>query len=135
MALIVWGLNVAMLCFSVEIVGLLLVGLAETSPIAKVGTFFAGAGFHWSSLRWGGGGEGGAAAKSGLGAGDLYGIYGSVFRHHRAAGRAADGMGRDFHHLSGGGGLVAVALLLSWRLKHDPGGGAGGRYVRPVVTG
>ncbi|HAT1633845.1 TPA: MFS transporter, partial [Raoultella planticola] len=38
------GLNVAMLCFSVEIVGLLLVGLAETSPIAKVGTFFAGAG-------------------------------------------------------------------------------------------
>lgn len=32
-------------------------------------------------------------------------------------------------------GLVAVALLLSWRLKNGPGGGAGGRYVRPVVTG
>jgi hypothetical protein len=42
-----------MLCFSVEIIGLLLVGLAETSSIAKVGTFFAGAGFSWSSLRWG----------------------------------------------------------------------------------
>ena len=39
------GLNVAMICFVVEIIGLLLVGLAETPLLAKVGTFFAGAGF------------------------------------------------------------------------------------------
>jgi len=39
------GLNVAMLCFVVEIIGLLLVGLAETPLMAKIGTFFAGAGF------------------------------------------------------------------------------------------
>jgi MFS family permease len=46
------GLNVAMLCFSVEIVGLLLVGLAETPLMAKIGTFFAGPVFRWSSRRW-----------------------------------------------------------------------------------
>ena len=39
------GLNVAMICFSVEIVGLLLVGFAVEPWMAKVGTFLTGAGF------------------------------------------------------------------------------------------
>lgn len=39
------GLNVAMMCFAVEIVGLLLVGFAHESWMAKVGTFLTGAGF------------------------------------------------------------------------------------------
>lgn len=39
------GLNVAMLCFSVEIIGLLLVGFADTPLLAKIGTFLTGAGF------------------------------------------------------------------------------------------
>lgn len=39
------GLNVAMLCFIVEIIGLLLVGFADTPLLAKIGTFLTGAGF------------------------------------------------------------------------------------------
>lgn len=39
------GLNVAMICFSVEIIGLLLVGFAGQPWMAKVGTFLTGAGF------------------------------------------------------------------------------------------
>lgn len=39
------GLNVAMICFSVEIIGLLLVGFAGEPWMAKVGTFLTGAGF------------------------------------------------------------------------------------------
>lgn len=39
------GLNVAMICFSVEIIGLLLVGFAGEPLMAKVGTFLTGAGF------------------------------------------------------------------------------------------
>ena len=39
------GLNVAMICFAVEIIGLLLVGFAGEPWMAKVGTFLTGAGF------------------------------------------------------------------------------------------
>lgn len=39
------GLNVAMICFSVEIVGLLLVGMASMPWMAKIGVLLAGAGF------------------------------------------------------------------------------------------
>ncbi|VFS58625.1 major facilitator superfamily transporter [Kluyvera cryocrescens] len=34
-----------MICFAVEVLGLLLVGIAATPLMAKVGTFLAGAGF------------------------------------------------------------------------------------------
>jgi histidinol-phosphate/aromatic aminotransferase/cobyric acid decarboxylase-like protein len=39
------GLNVAMICFAVEIVGLLLTGIASAPWMAKIGVFLAGAGF------------------------------------------------------------------------------------------
>lgn len=39
------GLNVAMICFAVEIIGLLLVGFAAEPWMAKTGTFLTGAGF------------------------------------------------------------------------------------------
>ena len=39
------GLNVALVCFAVEIVGLLLVGMAFSPWMAKLGTFLTGAGF------------------------------------------------------------------------------------------
>ena len=39
------GLNVAMICFAVEIVGLLLTGIASEPWVAKIGVFLAGAGF------------------------------------------------------------------------------------------
>ncbi|MFV2133295.1 MFS transporter, partial [Escherichia coli] len=38
------GLNVAMMCFSVEIIGLLLVGVATMPWLAKIGVVLAGAG-------------------------------------------------------------------------------------------
>ena len=44
-ALTVSGLNVAMICFSVEIIGLLLVGVATMPWMAKIGVLLAGAGF------------------------------------------------------------------------------------------
>jgi len=39
------GLNVALICFSIEIIGLLLVGMAFSPWMAKLGTFLTGAGF------------------------------------------------------------------------------------------
>ncbi len=89
------GLNVAMLCFSVEVIGLLLVGFADTPMMAKIGTFLTGAGFSLVFRRWGGGGESGAAAQSGVGAGDLYRVYGFIVGRQRAAGRIADGVDRS----------------------------------------
>lgn len=46
------GLNVAMICFTIEIVGLLLTGIAMVPWVAKVGVFLAGQAFPWSSRRW-----------------------------------------------------------------------------------
>ncbi len=46
------GLNVAMICFSVEIIGLLLVGVATMPWMAKIGVLLAGRGFRWCSLHW-----------------------------------------------------------------------------------
>ena len=39
------GLNVAMICFGVEIIGLLLTGIADAPWVARIGVFLAGAGF------------------------------------------------------------------------------------------
>lgn len=39
------GLNVALVCFTVEMIGLLLVGVADEPWMAKLGTFLTGAGF------------------------------------------------------------------------------------------
>jgi hypothetical protein len=41
-----------MICFSVEIVGLLLVGMASMPWMAKIGVLLAGLGSHWFSRRW-----------------------------------------------------------------------------------
>ncbi|STU91789.1 transporter [Klebsiella pneumoniae] len=99
------GLNVAMLCFSVEAIGLLLVGFADTPMMAKIGTFLTGAGF---SLVFPALGvvavKAVAAAQSGVGAGDLYRVYGFVVGRQRAAGRIADGVDRDLDDLSRRGG-------------------------------
>ena len=137
------GLNVAMLCFSVEAIGLLLVGFADTPMMAKIGTFLTGAGFslvfpalgvvavliasdtiylHRQSCRCSGGGESGAAAQSGVGAGDLYRVYGFVVGRQRAAGRIADGVDRDRDDLSrrGGAGDGGAAVGLAAK-KTAPG--------------
>ncbi len=46
------GLNVAMICFGVEIIGLLLVGTAAMPWMAKIGVYSRGWGFRWSFRRW-----------------------------------------------------------------------------------
>ncbi|EMM7193497.1 MULTISPECIES: MFS transporter [Raoultella] len=115
------GLNVAMLCFSVEIVGLLLVGLAETSPIAKVGTFFAGAGF---SLVFPALGVVAVKAVPQQNQGSALATY-TVFMDLSLgitgplAGLLMAWAGISTIYLAAAG-LVAVALLLSWRLKTRP---------------
>ncbi|MFP8400504.1 MFS transporter [Raoultella ornithinolytica] len=115
------GLNVAMLCFSVEIVGLLLVGLAETSTIAKVGTFFAGAGF---SLVFPALGVVAVKAVPQQNQGSALATY-TVFMDLSLgitgplAGLLMARAGISTIYLAAAG-LVAVALLLSWRLKKRP---------------
>lgn len=115
------GLNVAMLCFSVEIVGLLLVGLAETSSIAKVGTFFAGAGF---SLVFPALGVVAVKAVPQQNQGSALATY-TVFMDLSLgitgplAGLLMAWAGISTIYLAAAG-LVAVALLLSWRLKKRP---------------
>ncbi|HHT7540146.1 TPA: MFS transporter [Raoultella planticola] len=115
------GLNVAMLCFSVEIVGLLLVGLAEISPIAKVGTFFAGAGF---SLVFPALGVVAVKAVPQQNQGSALATY-TVFMDLSLgitgplAGLLMAWAGISTIYLAAAG-LVAVALLLSWRLKKRP---------------
>ena len=115
------GLNVAMLCFSVEAIGLLLVGFCRYADDGE-NRYFPYRGWLFAGLpgAGGGGGESGAAAQSGrrwrpatvfmdlsLGvSGPLAGLL--------------DGVDRDRDDLSRRGGLVMAALLLGWRLKRPP---------------
>lgn len=71
---------------------------------------------------WRGGGEGRAAAEPGGGAGNLYGIYGSLAGDNRSACRAADGVGGHFIDLSGDGGA-------------GRGGAAAGMAVKKTAPG
>ncbi len=83
------GLNVAMLCFSVEVIGLLLVGFCTDAADGESRDFPHRRGVLAGLPGAGrGGGKSRAAAQSGLGAGDLYRIYGFVVGDNRAAGRA-----------------------------------------------
>lgn len=115
------GLNVAMLCFSVEIAGLLLVGLADSSLMAKIGTFFAGAGF---SLVFPALGVVAVKAVPQQNQGSALATY-TVFMDLSLgitgplAGLLMAWAGISTIYLAAAG-LVAVALLLSWRLKKRP---------------
>ncbi len=82
-----------MLCFSVEAIGLLLVGFADTPMMAKIGTFLPGLAFRWSS------GAGVVAVKAVPQHNQgrrwrPYRVYGFVVGRQRAAGRIADGLDR-----------------------------------------
>jgi hypothetical protein len=46
------GLNVAMISLAVEVVGLILVGIADAPLVAKIGVFLTGRASRWSSRRW-----------------------------------------------------------------------------------
>ena len=115
------GLNVAMICFVVEIIGLLLVGLAETPLMAKIGTFFAGAGFSLVFPALGvvavkavpQQNQGAALATYTVFMDLSLGITGPL------AGLLMAWAGISSIYLATAG-LVAVALLLGWRLKKRP---------------
>ncbi|MFV0261780.1 MAG: MFS transporter [Kluyvera sp.] len=115
------GLNVAMICFAVEVVGLLLVGIAMTPMMAKVGTFLAGAGF---SLVFPALGVVAVKAVPQQNQGSALATY-TVFMDLSLgitgplAGLAMAWMGVSSIYLAAAG-LVAVALLLGWRLKKRP---------------
>ena len=121
------GLNVAMICFSVEIVGLLLVGMASMPWMAKI-TGFPGAGR--------GGGKSRSSAKSGRCAGDLHGVYGFIAGGYRAAGRAGHDVGGCAGYLSGGGRAGSGGVIADLAVKKTASGGVtGGRVIVLTVTG
>jgi len=115
------GLNVAMICFSVEILGLLLVGFATMPLLAKIGTFLAGAGFSLVFPALGvvavkavpQQNQGAALATYTVFMDLSLGITGPL------AGLMMAYMGVSTIYIAAAG-LVALALLLGWRLKKWP---------------
>jgi len=118
------GLNVAMLCFSVEIIGLLLVGFADTPLLAKIGTLLTGAGF---SLVFPALGVVAVKAVPQHNQGSALATY-TVFMDLSLgvtgplAGLLMAWTGIPVIYLAAAG-LVMAALLLGWRLKKRPPGG------------
>ncbi|STU55252.1 transporter [Klebsiella pneumoniae subsp. ozaenae] len=115
------GLNVAMLCFSVEAIGLLLVGFADTPMMAKIGTFLTGAGF---SLVFPALGVVAVKAVPQHNQGSALATY-TVFMDLSLgvsgplAGLLLAWTGISMIYLAAAG-LVMAALLLGWRLKKRP---------------
>ena len=114
------GLNVAMICFSVEIIGLLLVGVA-TMPwnrrLTRGGGVFAGVPGIGRS-----GGKSGSAAKSGGGAGNLHRIYGFIAWRDWTTGWAGDELGGRTGDLSGGGGTGRNRVITDVAIKKTASG-------------
>lgn len=115
------GLNVAMLCFVVETLGLVLVGLAVDPWMAKLGVFLAGAGF---SLVFPALGVVAVKAVPQHNQGSALATY-TVFMDLSLgitgplAGLLMAWAGVSTIYFAAAG-LVAIALLLAWRLKHKP---------------
>ena len=115
------GLNVAMICFSVEIIGLLLVGVALMPWMAKIGVLLAGAGF---SLVFPALGVVAVKAVPQQNQGAALATY-TVFMDLSLgvtgplAGLLMTWAGVPVIYLAAAG-LVAIALLLTWRLKKRP---------------
>lgn len=121
------GLNVAMICFVVETLGLVLVGLAVSPGMAKWGVFLAGAGF---SLVFPALGVGAVKAVPQHNQGSALATY-TVFMDLSLgitgplAGLLMAWSGVSMIYLAAAG-LVAIALLLTWRLKKRPPAEAAG---------
>ncbi|MDN2487046.1 MFS transporter [Kosakonia sacchari] len=115
------GLNVAMLCFVVEILGLVLVGMAVEPWMAKLGVFLAGAGF---SLVFPALGVVAVKAVPQHNQGSALATY-TVFMDLSLgitgplAGLLMAWAGVSAIYFAAAG-LVAIALLLVWRLKYQP---------------
>ncbi|ANR79205.1 MFS transporter [Kosakonia sacchari] len=115
------GLNVAMLCFVVETLGLVLVGMAVEPWMAKLGVFLAGAGF---SLVFPALGVVAVKAVPQHNQGSALATY-TVFMDLSLgitgplAGLLMAWAGVSAIYFAAAG-LVAIALLLVWRLKYQP---------------
>lgn len=115
------GLNVAMLCFVVETLGLVLVGLAVEPWMAKLGVFLAGAGF---SLVFPALGVVAVKAVPQHNQGSALATY-TVFMDLSLgvtgplAGLLMAWAGVSAIYFAAAG-LVVIALLLAWRLKYKP---------------
>ncbi|ASG86327.1 MFS transporter [Salmonella enterica] len=115
------GLNVAMICFGVEIVGLLLVGTAAMPWMAKIGVLLTGMGFSLVFPALGvvavkavpPQNQGAALATYTVFMDLSLGITGPL------AGLVMTWAGVPVIYLAAAG-LVAMALLLTWRLKKRP---------------
>lgn len=115
------GLNVSMICFVVETLGLVLVGLAVEPWMAKLGVFLAGAGFSLVFPALGvvavkavpQNNQGSALATYTVFMDLSLGITGPL------AGLLMAWAGVSSIYLAAAG-LVAIALLLAWRLKQKP---------------
>jgi Arabinose efflux permease len=115
------GLNVSMICFVVETLGLVLVGLAVDPWMAKLGVFLAGAGFSLVFPALGvvavkvvpQNNQGSALATYTVFMDLSLGITGPL------AGLLMAWTGVSSIYLAAAG-LVAIALLLAWRLKQKP---------------
>jgi len=115
------GLNVAMICFGVEIIGLLLTGIADAPWVVRIGVFLAGAGFSLVFPALGvvavkavpQQNQGAALATYTVFMDMSLGITGPL------AGLVMAWAGVPVIYLAAAG-LVAVALLLTWRLKKRP---------------
>ncbi len=106
------GLNVAMICFGVEIIGLLLVGTAAMPWMAKSAFYSRGWGFRWSFRRWAWWPS--AVPPQNRGAAlATYTVFMDMSLGLPAAGRAGDDRaGVPVIYLAAAG-LVAMALLLT----------------------
>ena len=106
-----------MICFSVEIVGLLLVGMASMPWMAKIGVLLAGAGFSLVFPALGVVAVKAVPAKSGRCAGDLRCLW--IYRWgYRAAGRVDNDVGGRAGYLSGGSRVGGGGAIADRRLKN-----------------
>ncbi len=129
------GLNVAMICFGVEIIGLLLVGTAAMPWMAKIGVLLTGMGFSLVFPALGVVAVKAVPPQNECNAGDLYRLYGYVFGGYRAAGRAGDDLGGRAGDLSGGGRAGSDGAIADLALKKTASVcTAGGRIIVVKVT-
>lgn len=129
------GLNVAMICFGVEIIGLLLVGTAAMPWMAKIGVLLTGMGFSLVFPALGVVAVKAVPPQNQGAALATYTVFMDVFGGYRAAGGAGDDLGGRAGDLSGGGRAGSDGAIADLALKKTASVcTAGGRIIVVKVT-